>query len=55
MQGIEKNLHTKTRDRFTQNLSIFRRDINEILKVESQERSQTDGIDLSVSSSSMMS
>ncbi|CAG9789669.1 unnamed protein product [Diatraea saccharalis] len=32
MAGIEPNLLTKNRDRFTQNLSIFRRDINDLLK-----------------------
>lgn len=32
MDGIERNLQTKNRDRFTQNLSTFRRDINESLK-----------------------
>uniref|UniRef100_H2ZGH4 Importin N-terminal domain-containing protein n=1 Tax=Ciona savignyi TaxID=51511 RepID=H2ZGH4_CIOSA len=45
MSGIEKNLHTKTRDRFTQNLSVFKRDINDILKAESQERTHTEGLD----------
>ena len=29
MEGIERNLLTKNRDRFTQNLSVFRRDIND--------------------------
>ncbi|XP_026472261.1 exportin-7 isoform X1 [Ctenocephalides felis] len=32
MEGIERNLLTKNRDRFTQNLSMFRRDINDSLK-----------------------
>ncbi|XP_050294230.1 exportin-7 isoform X2 [Anthonomus grandis grandis] len=32
MDGIERNLLTKNRDRFTQNLSMFRRDITESLK-----------------------
>ncbi|OXA43995.1 Exportin-7 [Folsomia candida] len=32
MDGIERNLLTKNRDRFTQNLTVFRRDINESLK-----------------------
>ncbi|KAF9419633.1 hypothetical protein HW555_003911 [Spodoptera exigua] len=32
MTGIEPNLLTKNRDRFTQNLSMFRRDINNLLK-----------------------
>ncbi|XP_043270659.1 exportin-7 isoform X2 [Venturia canescens] len=32
MDGIEGNLLTKNRDRFTQNLSLFRRDINDSLK-----------------------
>jgi len=32
MDGIERNLMTKNRDRFTQNLSIFRRDVTDSLK-----------------------
>lgn len=32
MEGIERSLLTKNRDRFTQNLSIFRRDVNDSLK-----------------------
>lgn len=32
MEGIDRNLLTKNRDRFTQNLSVFRRDINDSLK-----------------------
>ena len=32
MEGIERTLLTKNRDRFTQNLSVFRRDINDSLK-----------------------
>lgn len=32
MEAIERNLLTKNRDRFTQNLSVFRRDINDSLK-----------------------
>lgn len=32
MEGIERNLVVKNRDRFTQNLTVFRRDINESLK-----------------------
>ncbi|XP_040573298.1 exportin-7 isoform X1 [Lepeophtheirus salmonis] len=32
MVGIERNLLTKNRDRFTQNLTTFRRDINDALK-----------------------
>ncbi|GBP42743.1 Exportin-7 [Eumeta japonica] len=32
MAGIERNLLPKNRDRFTQNLSMFRRDINDLLK-----------------------
>jgi len=32
MEGIERNLLTKNRDRFTQNLSVFRRYINDGLK-----------------------
>ncbi|RXG72220.1 Exportin-7-A [Armadillidium vulgare] len=32
MEGVEPNLFTKNRDKFTQNLSVFRKDINESLK-----------------------
>ncbi|XP_052225839.1 exportin-7-like [Dreissena polymorpha] len=32
MEGIERSLLTKNRDRFTQNLSLFRRDVNDSLK-----------------------
>ncbi|XP_065926342.1 exportin-7 isoform X6 [Magallana gigas] len=32
MSGIERSLHTKNRDKFTQNLSLFRRDVNDSLK-----------------------
>ena len=32
MEGVERNLLTKNRDKFTQNLSVFRRDINDSLK-----------------------
>ncbi|GFQ72460.1 exportin-7 [Trichonephila clavata] len=32
MDGIERNLQTKNRERFTQNLSVFRRDVNDTLK-----------------------
>lgn len=32
MEGIERNLLIKNRDRFTQNLSLFRRDISGSLK-----------------------
>ncbi|XP_030756336.1 exportin-7 [Sitophilus oryzae] len=32
MEGIERNLLTKNRDKFTQNLSMFRRDVNDSLK-----------------------
>ena len=34
MEGIEKNLHSKNRDRFTHGLSIFRREVNDVLKVK---------------------
>ena len=33
MEGIEKNLHSKNRDRFTHGLSVFRREVNDVLKV----------------------
>merc|ERR1712126_614564 len=32
MDGIKRDLSTRNRDRFTQNLSVFRRDINDSLK-----------------------
>lgn len=32
MEGIERNLLVKNRDRFTQNLSVFRRDVTEVLR-----------------------
>ncbi|KAF2366896.1 Armadillo-type fold [Trinorchestia longiramus] len=32
MEGIQPNLLTKNRDKFTQNLSVFRRDINDSLR-----------------------
>ncbi|CAG9574874.1 unnamed protein product [Danaus chrysippus] len=42
MAGIEPNLLTKNRDRFTQNLSMLRRDINDLLKGSSVNTSVTD-------------
>nr|XP_019596721.1 PREDICTED: ran-binding protein 17 isoform X2 [Rhinolophus sinicus] len=32
MEGVEQNLSIKNRDRFTQNLSVFRRDVAEVLR-----------------------
>jgi hypothetical protein len=32
MNGIERSLSLKNRDKFTQNIATFRRDINECLK-----------------------
>jgi len=32
MEGIDKNLHSKNRDRFTHGLSVFRREVNDVLK-----------------------
>lgn len=32
MEGVDRNLLTKNRNRFTQNLSLFRRDINDMMK-----------------------
>jgi len=62
MNGVDRNLHTKTRDRFTQNMSAFRRDVTEMLKSGQQQAAnqvssspQETGLDLTVSSSSMMS
>nr|KAF6347257.1 RAN binding protein 17 [Pipistrellus kuhlii] len=34
MEGVEQNLSVKNRDRFTQNLSVFRRDVAEALRSE---------------------
>lgn len=48
MEGVENNLLTKNRDRFTQNLSLFRRDINSAM------RSNT-GLGLDLSQSNQMS
>ncbi|XP_038220964.1 exportin-7 [Zerene cesonia] len=42
MAGVERNLLTKNRDRFTQNLSMFRRDINDLLKGTSMGSSVND-------------
>ncbi|CAG4958643.1 unnamed protein product [Colias eurytheme] len=42
MGGVERNLLTKNRDRFTQNLSMFRRDINDLLKGTSMGSSVND-------------
>ncbi|XP_006864910.1 PREDICTED: ran-binding protein 17 [Chrysochloris asiatica] len=35
MEGVEQNLSIKNRDRFTQNLSVFRRDVAEALRCDS--------------------
>ncbi|ELW66228.1 Ran-binding protein 17 [Tupaia chinensis] len=35
MEGVEQNLSIKNRDRFTQNLSVFRRDVAEALRSDS--------------------
>ncbi|ELK28902.1 Ran-binding protein 17, partial [Myotis davidii] len=35
MEGVEQNLSVKNRDRFTQNLSVFRRDVAEALRSDS--------------------
>uniref|UniRef100_A0A8D0ED84 RAN binding protein 17 n=2 Tax=Salvator merianae TaxID=96440 RepID=A0A8D0ED84_SALMN len=34
MEGVERNLLVKNRDRFTQNMSVFRRDMTETLRCE---------------------
>ncbi|KAM9694958.1 ran-binding protein 17 [Trichechus inunguis] len=34
MEGVEQNLSVKNRDRFTQNLSVFRRDVAEALRCD---------------------
>ncbi|GCC33804.1 hypothetical protein chiPu_0012275 [Chiloscyllium punctatum] len=33
MEGVEQNLLIKNRDRFTQNMSIFKRDVTETLRI----------------------
>ncbi|GCB66498.1 hypothetical protein scyTo_0010106 [Scyliorhinus torazame] len=33
MEGVEQNLLIKNRDRFTQNMSVFKRDVTEILRI----------------------
>ena len=35
MNGVERSLSLKNRDKFTQNIATFRRDINECLKSSS--------------------
>nr|XP_039251152.1 exportin-7-like [Styela clava] len=50
MDGVERNLLTKNRDRFTQNLSLFRRDINQTLRSNS-----STGVGLDLSQSGQMS
>ncbi|XP_033633482.1 exportin-7-like isoform X2 [Asterias rubens] len=51
MDGIEANLRTKNRDRFTQNLSVFRRDVNDSLKTSTSSSSLVS----SLNSADMMS
>ncbi|XP_076806392.1 exportin-7-A-like [Clavelina lepadiformis] len=51
---VDKNLHSKTRDRFTQNLSMFRRDVNDIIKAASSGQNTGAGLDLTANSSNMM-
>ncbi|XP_025093793.1 exportin-7-like isoform X2 [Pomacea canaliculata] len=47
MDGIERSLLTKNRDRFTQNLSVFRRDVNDSLKMPSgSPSSSTSSLDM---------
>lgn len=41
MQDIDRNLLTKNRDKFTMNLSVFRRDINDSLKGQQSQQNQT--------------
>ncbi|XP_072177284.1 exportin-7-like [Diadema setosum] len=43
MDGIERNLRTKNRDRFTQNLSVFRRDVNDSLRTSHTSGSNGNG------------
>ncbi|XP_038045966.1 exportin-7-like isoform X1 [Patiria miniata] len=50
MDGIEANLRSKNRDRFTQNLSVFRRDVNDSLKT-----TNNSSVVSSLSSTDMMS
>ncbi|XP_064422812.1 ran-binding protein 17 [Latimeria chalumnae] len=46
MEGIERNLLIKNRDRFTQNMSIFRRDVTEALRSDSNEQQSTSSLDM---------
>lgn len=50
MEGVENNLLTKNRDRFTQNLSLFRRDINSAMRTNTNT-----GLGLDLSQSNQMS
>ncbi|XP_076805197.1 exportin-7-like isoform X1 [Clavelina lepadiformis] len=51
---VDKNLHSKTRDRFTQNLSMFRREVNDMIKAASSGQNTGAGLDLTANSSNMM-
>ncbi|XP_041371291.1 exportin-7-like isoform X3 [Gigantopelta aegis] len=46
MDGIERSLLTKNRDRFTQNLSVFRRDVNDSLKAPSNSPTSSNSLDM---------
>ncbi|XP_037051893.1 ran-binding protein 16 [Bradysia coprophila] len=49
MTGVERNLLVKNRDRFTQNLSFFRRDVNDSLKAANFNATSTSINDMIVS------
>jgi len=46
MDGVERSLVAKNRDRFTQNLSVFRRDVNNSLKSTSSASTSTTASDM---------
>ncbi|XP_043925027.1 ran-binding protein 17 [Protopterus annectens] len=46
MEGVERNLLVKNRDRFTQNMSIFRRDVTEALRSEDDSNVEQVNLDM---------
>jgi len=54
MLDIDKNLHLKNRDKFTQNMTTFRREISNILKTDPTKPTEDGSLNL-VTSNSMMS
>jgi len=54
MQGIEKNLHLKTKDRFTQNMTTFRREVSNLLKSDPTRPREGHVVDLTAATSNRM-